>query len=173
MEQLFEILKYILPSLVVFFTVFYLIKLYLFGEEKKRIIQLKQDSRNLVTPIRLQAYERIAMYLERINPSNLVMRLNNSKLNVAQFQILLNSSIRSEFEHNLSQQIYISSEAWEAVKNAKEEVVKIINLAAGKLNANATSNELASKIFEIIVDYNILPTDSALEVLKKEIRILY
>jgi hypothetical protein len=173
MEQFAEILKYILPSLVVFITVFYLFKLQLQSQEKRKILQLKQDSKNIITPLRLQAYERIILYLERINPSSIVVRLNNPALNVTQFQMMLLSTVRSEFDHNLSQQLYISSFGWSAIKNAKEEVVKLVNLAAAKVAPDAPSSELSSKIFEILVETQQNPTDYALEVVKKEISIYF
>ncbi len=173
MYQFFEILKYTLPSVIVFLTVYFLFKLQLQSEEKRKILQLKQDSKNIITPLRLQAYERVILYLERINPSNLVVRMNNPGLNVTQFQMLLLSTVRSEFDHNLSQQLYISSFGWNALKNAKEEVVKLVNLAVAKLEPNAPSTELSSKIFEMMVETQNNPTDKALEVIKKEISIYF
>lgn len=170
MEAILEILKYVLPSVVVFFTAYYVMKIFLDVEDKKRLLQFKMDSKNAAFPIRLQAFERLTLYLERINTTNLVMRLQNSAFNNAQFQMLLVSTIRSEFEHNLSQQMYISSQSWDEIKNAKEESVKIINLAAGKLSPDGPSMELAAKIIEITADDQISPSDKALEVLKKEIR---
>ena len=173
MYQFFEILKYTLPSVIVFLTVYFLFKLQLQSEEKRKILQLKQDSKNIITPLRLQTYERVILYLERINPSNLVVRMNNPGLNVTQFQMLLLSTVRSEFDHNLSQQLYISSFGWNALKNAKEEVVKLVNLAVAKLEPNAPSTELSSKIFEMMVETQNNPTDKALEVIKKEISIYF
>lgn len=170
MEAILEILKYVLPSVVVFFTAYYVMKIFLDVEDKKRLLQFKMDSKNAAFPIRLQAFERLTLYLERINTTNLVMRLQNSAFNNAQFQMLLVSTIRSEFEHNLSQQMYISSQSWDEIKNAKEESIKIINLAAGKLSPDGPSMELAAKIIEITADDQISPSDKALEVLKKEIR---
>jgi len=173
MEQFFEILKYILPSLVVFITVFYLFKMHIQNQEKMKMLQLKQESKNIILPLRLQAYERVILYMERISPSSLVVRLNNPTLNVSQFQLLLLSAVRSEYDHNLSQQLYISSYGWSAVKNAKEEIVKLVNLAAGKVDANASSIELSAKIFELLVEGQQTPTDHALEVLKKEVSIYF
>lgn len=173
MEQFLEILKYILPSLVVFITVYFLFKMHIQHQEKQKMLQLKQESKNIILPLRLQAYERVILYLERISPSSLVVRLNNPILNVSQFQLLLLSAVRSEYDHNLSQQLYVSSYGWSAVKNAKEEIVKLVNLAAGKVDANAPSTELSSKIFELLVEGQQTPTDHALEVLKKEVSIYF
>ncbi len=173
MEQFFEILKYILPSLVVFITVYFLYKLFVQAQERQKVLQLKQESKNVILPLRLQAYERVVLYLERITPSNLVIRLNNPALNVAQFQMLILSAIRNEYDHNLSQQLYISSFGWGTVKNAKEEVIKLVNLAAARVSPDAPSSELSSKIFELLVEGQQGPTDYSLEVLKKEISIYF
>ncbi len=170
MIELLEILKYVLPSLVVFFTSYYLLKIFLEVEEKKRALELKMDAKNVTIPIRLQAFERLTMYLERINSTNMVMRLQNSSMNNSQFQMFLVSTIRNEFEHNLSQQMYVSSASWEAIKNAKEETIKVVNIAFGQLNPQGSSIELATKIIELTADENMSPSDKALELLKKEIR---
>lgn len=173
MEQFFEILKYILPSLVVFITVYFLYKLFVQAQERQKVLQLKQESKNIILPLRLQAYERVILYLERITPSNLVIRLNNPALNVTQFQMLILSAIRNEYDHNLSQQLYISAFGWGTVRNAKEEVIKLVNLAAARVSPDAPSSELASKIFELLVEGQQGPTDYSLEVLKKEISIYF
>ncbi len=173
MEQILEILKYILPSLVVFITVFFLFKMHIQNVERQKLLELKQESKNIILPLRLQAYERVILYMERITPGNLVVRLNNSSITASQFQLMLLSAVRNEFDHNLSQQLYISSFGWSAVKNAKEEVVKLINLAAAKVEPDAPSGELASKIFEHLVAGQQTPTAYALEVLKKEISIYF
>ena len=123
----------VVPSLIVAVTAFVLAKYFVENDQKKRLLELKFHSKELVTPIRLQAYERMAMFLERIDPNQLLFRVNNPELTAYQMQTILLATIRSEYEHNLSQQVYISPEAWEGIKNAKEKVVNVINLAAGHL----------------------------------------
>ncbi len=81
-------------------------------------------------PLRLQAYERLILYLERISPDSLVMRMSRSNLSVAQFQNELVTSVRTEFEHNLAQQTYISSQSWEKVKSARNSIIKLISESA-------------------------------------------
>ena len=173
METFLEILKYILPSLVMFATVFFLLRMFLESEQKKRLLELKMEGKNHTLPIRLQAFERLTMYLERISPANLVIRMQNSALNNAQFQMLLAATVRNEFEHNLSQQMYISSQTWNAVKNAKEETIKIINLASGQVAPEGPSKELSAKIIEIKVEMPATPSDQSFEILNQEIRQYY
>ena len=172
MNNLLEILKYVLPSLVVFGTSYYLIKLFLENEQKKKLIDIKLAGHKIITPIRLQAYERIVLFLERISPESLIMRLHKPGLSALKFQTMLILAIREEIEHNLSQQVYVSSNAWEMVKNTKEDMIKLINTAAAKLNDNASSTDLSQKIFELSVGENSI-TKPALEYIKNEIRQLF
>jgi len=170
MTEILEILKYILPSAVVFAAAYYLLKLFLDNEQKKRQADIKAAGYKIITPIRLQAYERLVLLLERISPESLIMRMHKSEFTALQLQTSLILSIREEFEHNLSQQVYISSQAWEIIRNAKEDMIKLINTAATKLNDNATSIELSQKIFELSVSSDKMLTKSALEYVKNEIR---
>src|SRR5574344_694618 len=171
MNVLLHILGFTIPSLIVFLTAFFAIKHFVENDQKKRLLELKYQSRNVITPIRLQAYERMAMFLERIEPNQLVYRGNNQELTAYQVQTLLLTTVRSEFEHNLSQQVYLSPELWENIKMAKEKVVNVINISAGGLGDEATGTDLITNILQHVADQS--PTEKAMMELKKEIAILY
>lgn len=173
MEIVLEILKYTLPALVVFLTAFVLIRGFIKGEQNRRERELTESTLKTLLPMRLQAYERVALLLERINPESLVMRVNKPGMTSRQLQNELITSIRAEFEHNLSQQIYISSEAWQLIRTARSNVISLINTAADQLKDDATALSLSQKIFEQVVQLKSPPVDEALEFLKKEIRELY
>ena len=130
----------------------------------------RSEDQKILLPLRLQAYERIVLFLERISPNNILMRLNKPDMTAIELQSVLVKTIREEFEYNLSQQIYISSTAWEMVKNAKEETIKMINIAAGKSNEEAPSANLVRNIFELALGTGKLPVDSAIDEIKKEIQ---
>ena len=168
-DQFVQILMIVIPALIVFLTSFYLVKNFLDNENKKRMLDVKTSSRELTTPIRLQAYERIVLFLERISPSSMIPRVNRPTLNARQLHSELLQTIRNEFEHNLSQQIYISNGAWEMVKNAKEEILKLVNLSAMKVSETAPSSELAQVIIQASSLAQKLPTQHAVEFIKKEI----
>jgi hypothetical protein len=172
METFLQILGYVLPLLVFFALAYYLIKLFLDNDQKKRALDIKMSGYKIVTPIRLQAYERLVLFLERISPESLVMRVHKPALSAPQLQSELIQNIREEFEHNLSQQVYVSSQAWEVIRNSKEDMIKLINTSAAKLNDNATAMELSQKIFELSLGGKLV-TRSALELLKNEIRQLF
>ena len=170
MGELFDIFKYILPALIVFLTSFYTLKLFLRKEYKNKVIQLKMNNQKLILPIRLQAYERIALLLERIALNNLIIRVHKKGMSARLLQAELLKTIRTEFEHNLSQQIYISSQAWGAVKTAKEETIKAINIAATKVSDDGTGIDLSRVVFDLITKVDKLPTELAIEILKAEVR---
>jgi hypothetical protein len=170
MQSFFELLKYILPSLVVLATAYFLLKMFLDKEAEKNQFQMRLDIQKISLPVRLQAYERLVLLLERIEPAGLLVRTNLPGMSAYQLQTALNQSIRSEFDHNLSQQLYVSTKAWEMVRNAREESIKRINTAAMKLTQEATSADLASLILMNDIDADQSVIKGALDLLKSEAR---
>ena len=169
MELIVELLKGILPALIVFFTTLYILKSFFENETKKRLFDLKGVSKELITPIQLNAYERLVLFLERISPYQIVIRLNKSHYSAKQMHSELISTIRTEFEHNIAQQIYVSQKSWDELKKAKEETIKLLNIAYLKVNDQSTSLEYSNIIFEVAMSLKKLPSEIAIEILKKEI----
>ncbi len=170
MDTFLDILKYILPSLVVLITAFVVMRGFLENEQKKMQSQGREEWDKVVIPLRLQAYERMILFLERISPASLILRASQPEMDASQLQTVIIRTIREEFEHNLSQQLFISDAAWELIKNAKEELVRHINMAAAQVDVNASSHELASAIFDALLKAKELPVEKALAFLKKEFR---
>lgn len=170
MESFIEILKIILPAAAVFLAAYFLVSRFLDNEQKRRDHELKKASQNLITPQKIQAYERIVIFLERMSPNNLVIRVNKHGMSSRQFHQELIQAIKSEYEHNISQQIFVSHNSWELVKTAKEEIIKLINISATKVAHDAPSNELAMMVLNIVANMEKkLPNEIALEYIKKEI----
>jgi hypothetical protein len=169
MDAFFEVLKYTLPALIVMGTAYLMIKTFIDDERQKRRIEFRTSNQKIITPIRLQAYERIILFLERISPDSLIMRLQVPGLTSQKLQSDMLSLIRAEFEHNMSQQIYISNQAWEVAKSAKENIIKIINTAADGVNPDSPSKEFNKRILESLVGYDKLPNHTAIEFIKNEI----
>ena len=170
MNIILEILKYILPALIVFLTAYYTIRVLIKNDQKRRDYEIMLKNKNVITPIQLQAYERLTLFLERISPDALAMRLNKEKLTVKQLQNEMLKTIRAEFDHNLSQQVYISSKAWETIKNAKERTIKLINTTALTLKAEAPAIHLSKALLEKVAEQETIATKVAIEYLKKEVR---
>jgi len=171
MLALIELFKYTVPSLVVLAAAYFLLKMFLDKEAAKNQVQMRLDVQKITLPVRMQAYERLVLLLERIEPAGLLVRTNLPGMNASQLQSALVQSVRSEFEHNLSQQLYVSSKAWEMVRNAREEAIKRINTAAMKLPGDATSADLASLILINDIDAEQSVVKGALDVLKAEARL--
>ncbi len=130
------------------------------------------ESRRITLPLRLQAYERIVLFLERIQPANLVIRVQKSEMSARELQLALVRTIREEFNYNLSQQVYMSPTAWEMIKNAREESISIINRASSKLDSQDDVSALVRAIFDISLENENLATAAALNYIKDEARLL-
>ena len=169
MEVILEILKYTLPSAILLAGVYFVLKNVLENEQRKLELKYRSDNMKLITPIKLQAYERVILYLERITLSNLVMRTYQNGMTAKKFQGALLQTIRTEYEHNMAQQLYIPSKTWHLVKSSKEETIKIINSCADKLDSDATGLQLSQFILELIGKVETTPTEIAIEALKSEV----
>lgn len=169
MEYFSEILKITIPALIVSLTAWLTLRYMLKSDQEKRRQELILQSGRTITPIRLQAYERIVLFLERISLESLLVRVSSPDMTVAQLHSALLTTIRSEFEHNLSQQIYMSPQAWEVVKNARSNMIKIINTEAEKLTSSATGMDLSRKLLEKVMELNNEPTKVAIDFIKSEV----
>jgi len=169
MDGLIEILKIILPAGAVFAAAYLLVQKFLGNEQKRREHELRKSSQATITPLKIQAYERLVIFLERIHPNSVVVRVNKHGMSAQQLHQELVKTIKTEYEHNLSQQIYISHNAWELIKTAKEEVIKLINISSTKVPHDAGSNELAMMILNITSNLDKkMPSEIAIDYIKKE-----
>lgn len=148
MEVVVEFAKLILPAAIVLYAMYLTVKSFLDKEMAQKMVDIKAQNSAAIVPTRLQAYERLSLLLERISPNNLVFRLNDSGYSAKEFHQVLVSNIREEFNHNLSQQVYVSDEVWSMTKNAVEDVILSINQAAQSLEDDARSIDLGRKIID-------------------------
>jgi hypothetical protein len=170
MEVLIEFGKILIPASVVLYATHLLVRSFIQKEIDLKKLEVRGRSIETVLPNRLQAYERITLFLERISPQNLLIRLNAPGMTAREFHQLLLLEMRNEYNHNVSQQVYMSEEVWDLVKNAKEDLIVSINDAAGEMGMEATSLDLSKKIFEKSVNKPVDPIAHALSELKKEIQ---
>ena len=120
--------------------------------------------------LRIQAYERLVLYLERISPDALIMRLHQSGMSADLLKNDITKAIREEFEHNLSQQIFVSEEVWNRVVGAREETLQLLNIAHKKMNPNASGLDLSKLIFSILSEVGKKPNEDALNAVRREAR---
>jgi hypothetical protein len=166
----FEILKYLLPAIVLYFTARLIVQAYLKNEDDKRADIKKSTGGQTTLPLRLQAYERLTLLLERISPAQAINRALQPGMTVYMFQLLLIQNIREEFEHNVAQQIYISPSGWTMIKSAKEEIIRLINTSAAGVDAGAAAGELAKILLEKWGRLDQNPVQIAIDQLKAEVR---
>jgi hypothetical protein len=170
MDAFIEFIKILVPASVVLYAAYLLVRTFVQKELDLKRLEVRGKSIELVLPNRLQAYERMALFLERVSPQNLLVRLNISGMPSREFHQLLLSEIRNEYNHNVAQQVYISENVWNLIKNAKEDLILSINDAAGEMNMESTSLDLSRKIFEKSINKQVDPIAHALVELKKEIQ---
>ena len=144
------------------------------NEEKKRRWELKRETQKTISPIRLRAYERMALVLERTKPEHMLMELRQKEpaalttWSVMQVQQYLLQTIRMEFDHNQSQQVYISQEVWDMMVNARDQTAAFVISIAGQLPPDATAQTYATALLTAYAENGDTPTDKALEELKNE-----
>lgn len=169
MDALIEFIKILVPASVVLYAMYLLVRMFIQREIDIKKLEVRGKCIETVLPNRLQAYERMTLFLERMSPQNLLMRLNAVGMPAREFHQLLLTEIRNEYNHNASQQIYIGEEVWNMIKNSKEDLIVMINEAASEMTPESTSLNLSKKIFEKSIIKTVDPIAHALSELKKEI----
>jgi hypothetical protein len=173
METFIQFLNTVLPASIVLFGMYLIVKSFLEKDFQKKLVEIKLKSTETILPIRLQAYERVCLLLERLSPANLVPRINDQSYNAAVFHKRLIMEVREEFNHNLSQQVYMSDNAWNVTKAAINDLNSILNAASGTVDPEAKGIELAKNIFERYGSLEQDPIATALTIVKDEIRQFY
>ena len=173
MESLIEFGKILLPAALVLYAMYLGVKVMVAKELAQKQMDIRQKSIEITLPARLQAYERMSLFLERISANNLVLRVNQADFNAREFHQILLKEIRDEYNHNVSQQVYMSEEVWQEIKAAKEELIIGINASSEGLPDEATSLDLAKNLFDFMMNKDVDPIDNALKSLKEEISKTY
>lgn len=173
MQTALEILKYILPALVVFVTVYYLMKNYLDQQYKLASLDMRKTQYDKMLPIKLQAYERLALFCERISPDNLAFRLASGSTNAMALSKAMLVAIQQEWEHNLSQQIYVSDNLWQIIALAKNDMQATVGEAASLVSSEATPSDLLQKINELRAGSSMDALTTARKGLHEETQLLF
>jgi cytochrome c1 len=168
LEILLEILKLTIPGLVVFATVYVLMKHLTQQLMVNRQADQKQESRKVTVPLRLQAYERLSLFCERISIPALTLRLRTETNNVTAFKWLLLQAIQQEFEHNITQQIYVSETLWKIVLLARDSVMQIIDQIASDMPKDATVDQYVHQLYNYLEQQEKDPIQTALAAIKRE-----
>jgi hypothetical protein len=173
MDILLQIALILSPSGAVLLTTIFFLRREASKEVMNMKAELKKQRQEYFLPSRVEAYQRAILLMERIHPNSLVMRLHNPGLPAKALQAEFLKAIREEYDHNVAQQLFVSPQGWQMVKNSKEETVKIINIAGNQMLATSTGIDLSAKIFELVAEIGQLPTEITVEYLKTELQELF
>lgn len=168
-NTLLEILKYTLPAVVVLIASSLIVRRFLLSDLKEKQIAMLRENQGATVRLRLQAYERLALFLERIHPRQLAPRVYTAGMTVAELQAHLLFNINTEFEHNLSQQIYVTKTVWDTVRGVKEQELNMINGIAAQLSPDADAKELHKRMVDYVLSVDgELPINVALQMVNEE-----
>jgi hypothetical protein len=163
----------ILLGLFAFASIVATVALFIRAEQQRAFSQYREKTLGTLLPSRMQAYERITLYLERINPMNMVVREQLNVNTSQELHTLMTTAIRQEFDHNIAMQIYISEASWSRLLRARDEVTKTINKCAKETNPKASSLELGRKILESAPNECTFYVNRALSGLRSDINGLF
>ncbi len=170
-ETLVQVLISFIPAVLVAGVAFYLSNSFLKNEEKRRKYLVSKSLKPKVLPMRMAAYERLTLFLERMKPSSLLVRTQPGSLSKAEYENLIVATIEQEFEHNVAQQIYFNEECWHVIRAAKNTTIQKIR-QVGMSDKSQTADELRQQIINEFMDGSA-PSETALSYLRKEVRELF
>lgn len=170
-QYLYSLAILIIPTVFIGMGMYMIVRAFIRRDQDLRLLELRMATAKETRLLKLQAYERMALFLERIAPAAVISRVLDSDMVNHELQLAITHNIRSEFEHNLSQQIYISSDAWNLIVSAKDELIKATGMIAQKVSPDTAAPQVARIILEAIANSGqMLPNQTALEFLKHEAR---
>lgn len=164
--NLMQIVFYTLPALVIGIIAYYFFSSHLINEEKMRYFLMRRETQKEAIPFKLQALERMTLFLERINPGNLLVRVKPYNDDKHDYENLLIQQIEKEFEHNLAQQIYVSDKCWQAIRATKNATISLIRKTNMSENVDSP-DKLREVILTDLLDKNA-PSHTGLAYIKKE-----
>lgn len=172
-NYLFDIIRLTISGLLVVMAAFYIARPYLERFEKQQLISLKQTFTKETLPLRLQAYERLLLLIDRINPANILLRLNNPDFAAGELHYLVLAEIRNEFQHNITQQLYVSTTVWEITKRIKNDTIFLMNNALKALPADASGLDFCRLVLEQLSHMENNPYDVGSALIREQAEQLF
>lgn len=168
MEFFLEILKLTLPGLLVGATAYILLKALL--DERQRVDRalLRNDAQKTTLPLRLSAYERLMLLCDRADVANCMLRVRMPGMKVRELRGVLLMAINQEFEHNVSQQLYVSDTLWQIIRMAKNNTLALVTMTAPELDPNADADALAEALIQALDAQPITPLQTAVMAVRTE-----
>ena len=166
-DKIFDLLMYTIPAIITGGIAYFFFRDHMQNEDRRRRYLLHKDAQKEALPLRLQAYERLALFLERITPSKLLIRVSPNSSNKEDYERLLIMTIEQEFDHNLTQQIYMSDQCWNIIIASKNATIQLIR-KAGLSEKVTDANKLREVILTEMTEQES-PSSTALAFIKKEV----
>lgn len=170
-DSILPLLFNLLPAVIVGLVAFYFFSLHVRNDEKRRRYLLHRENQKQALPLRLQAYERMALFLERVSPGSLLVRVKPYSDDKSVYADLLIKTIEQEFEHNLAQQIYVTEECWNVIKASKNATITNIRKTAAREDIE-DADQLRQHILNALLDQQP-PSETGLSFIKKEVKVLW
>jgi hypothetical protein len=170
---LLDILKYTVSGLGIVMVAYYLFKPHLDRAENMQLLELRKAVSNQTLPLRLQAYERMVLFVERVNPANMLIRLSANEYNAAELHSLVVTEIRNEYQHNVTQQIYVSARAWGIIRRIKDDTMSIVTNAVKGLPEDASGLDLSRTILTHLSTLEENPYDLASTMIRKDLEDIF
>jgi len=168
LDRIIELLSYTIPSIITGLVAYYFFVNHTKNEERKIKLSILKENQKLSLPIRLQAYERMALFLERMNPSSLLLRVTSVNNDKNAYAISIINAIEQEFDHNISQQIYISNKCWSVIIASKNATIQLIKKIASQESVN-NAQDLREEILKATLT-NTAPSLTAMAYIKDEVK---
>ncbi len=169
---LLEIVKILIPAILVFVTAYTILKTYLGKQYQMKLLETKNSVKKTTIPLKLQAYERLSLLCERISPPNLVLRLKTPGMKTEDLHMAMLIAIQQEFDHNISQQVYVSDSLWAIIKYARQHVVNSISAIAAEEEQGTVASVFADKLIDFYDDAGANPLDTAQKAIRREASLL-
>ncbi len=172
-DIILDFMKVGIPPLMVYLAVQYVLREFLQNQYQTQLLKFQAENRRTSLPIRFQAYERLALFSDRIALPNLIFRLQDQDFTARELRDSMILAIQQEFEHNVSQQVYVSAELWQIILKARDTNVKLVNEAYSNMPPDAPQHMLAGMLLEFTDKQGETPSDKALQAIRQEMGILY
>ncbi|TVQ47271.1 MAG: hypothetical protein EA362_06630 [Saprospirales bacterium] len=169
---LLEIVKILIPAIIVFVTAYTILKTYLGKQYQMKLLETKESVRKTTIPLKLQAYERLSLLCERISPPNLILRLKTPGMKSEDLHMAILIAVQQEFDHNISQQVYVSDNLWSIIKYARQHVINSVSVVISDLEQGAPASVFADRLIDFYDESIENPLDTAQKAIRREASLL-
>ena len=164
----YEIILLMIPVLLVFGAIYLLFRQFFLNQFKLQVALAANSTGESAIRLKLQAYERLMLFCERIAIRSLLLRLQSTQMTSKDLQASLVLSVQQEFEYNLSQQLYVSDKLWMIVDLAKNQVIEIVVHVSSNVSPDAPAEDLSRQLLLFLESQKNSPVETAKAAIKKE-----